>query len=486
MSGASHLKNMDKDSAPIIIDDTLIKNLLSIPTNEGFIKECYRKILNREPDLVGLQDNLTAIIEGFSRAIIIRSFALSSEALLKEVVYEVSMKPSFIEKLNTALYDIPIIGKLLRLIYRRLNYRKTFHELLWGIRGELNSLKKEVELVEKSCCEIILEQKELSYFMYHYAEGMKKNDLSTQKKIKERGSLKKEKDIISIIIPVYNNLQYTIMCLNAVEAHTSDNIDFQVVIVDDFSTDAIEQILLTIAPDGLKKRLFMLRNKENLGYAKSVTEGIKKAAGNIILLLNNDIIVTKGWIEALLSSLDKQDGDIIGSKLLYPNGAIQHAGGVFCYDKMQSAANPYHIYRGFHSNFIGVNKQRHFKWVTFACVMLTRRLFEDIGGFDNKFRNGCEDVDFCIRAVEKGYSVLYEPGSVSYHLECGTRGYNNPEEVVNRQLLSERHKVIAEDDFHYYLEDGIPVEYGREYERLFCERVRNFPFTLEILKDSLK
>lgn len=297
----------------------------------------------------------------------------------------------------------------------------------------------------------------------------------------------KQKNKISVLIPVYNNIRYTLLCLKTIERYTPEHIDYQVVIIDDCSADKVEDMLPGLAPEHIKKRLIILRNERNLGFAKSINRGATEATGDILLLLNNDVFVTKGWVEPLLSALDKGDGEIIGSKLLYPDGTIQHAGGVFYFDEGQKTTLPYHIYRGFPRNFIGVNRQRRFNWLTFACVMLTHRVFEELGGLDETFLNSYEDVDICLRAVEKGYFVLYEPKSIAYHLECGTRGYGNPLDIINHQLFMERHKVIADDDFRYYIEDGIPIELGREFSlKRFPVKLREFPYLSDVFINFLE
>lgn len=298
------------------------------------------------------------------------------------------------------------------------------------------------------------------------------------------------KDKISIIIPVYGKNMFTILCLKAIDRYTPYSIDYQVIVVDDCSNDPVEYILFKSIPNTIKKRLKVSRNDKNLGYGRSIGNGVKEADGNILILLNNDVFVTEGWIDALLSSLKNKGGDIIGAKLLYPDRTIQHSGGVFCYDFKQETVFSYHIYRGFHSNFIGVNKRRRFQWVTFACVMMRRQIFETLGGFDDTFLNSYEDVDFCLRASKNGYTVLYEPTSVSYHVECGTKGYDNPQDMVNHQRFTERYKMIPDDDFRYYIEDGIPIGLGREFSaRQFVVEIKKFQpnILMDVLeKDHLK
>lgn len=370
------------------------------------------------------------------------------------------------EKFKTFLKSIPIISHFAKWVYKLVRYKGAQTQIIENIMCKLENISRQ--------------QMELSCRMHLFFERKDKESVDTLKKggkpfLKNRGGNK-----ISIIIPGYNKVDYTIMCLKALKKHTPEELDYEVIVVDDCSIEKLEDVLPETVPEEIKHNLRILRNKENLGFGQSVNKGVREAKGNIIVLLNNDAFVTKGWLEAFLSTLDRDDAGIIGGKYLYPDGTIQHAGGVFYYGEEEKTFIPYHIYRGFRGNFPGVNKRRHFKFVSFACVMMRRQLFESLGGLDEAFENSCEDVDFCLRAIENGYSVLYEPKSVVYHLECSTRGYENPQDIVNLELLKEKHNLKAEDDFHYYIEDGIPTEYGREYSnRWFIEKIREMPFGIE-------
>lgn len=449
------------------------KIFLNISNDENLIMKCSRKIMHRKPDIGSLYAHLVELKKGRNGDGIIRSLAHCTEAISRRIVYKHSICFAFMGKVKSFLKSRVFAANLIIWLYRWIRY---------------GSLKvKSMENVMRRLEEINRRQIELSYKTHLFMKRVDKEGICTSKEGMETSLKKKGKDKVSIIIPVYNKLEYTTMCLNALERHTPSGLDYEVIVVDDHSIDETERALPEMVSEGIKKRLNIFRNKHNLDFGRSINRGVKEASGNILVLLNNDVFVTEGWMEAFLSALDKENADIIGGKLLYPDGTIQHAGGVFYYEGRKKGFSPYHIYRGFPSNFPGVNKQRHFKWVTFACVMMERRLFEDLGGFSDIFKNSCEDVDFCLRAAKKGHSILYEPRSVAYHLECITRGYDNPQDLVNFKSLRQRYRMITEDDFLYYMEDGIPVEYGREYSnRWFTKRVKKIPFRIEALKEVLK
>jgi hypothetical protein len=151
---------------------------------------------------------------------------------------------------------------------------------------------------------------------------------------------------------------------------------------------------------------------------------------------------------------------VVGSKLLFPDGTIQHAGVAICQDH-----EPRHVYTGFPADHPAVNKSRRFQAVTGASMLMPRALFEQFGGFDTAFLTGYEDMDLCLRLGERGHEVHYCHESVLYHLESATRGIRNDQEERNRQLYRRRwaHRVQP-DDLQYFLDDGLlKVEHGDLY-----------------------
>src|SRR6185436_19309609 len=103
-------------------------------------------------------------------------------------------------------------------------------------------------------------------------------------------------------------------------------------------------------------------------------------------------------------------------KLLYPDGSVQHAGVVIGRDRW-----PHHLYAGFPGEHPAVQRGRPVSAVTAACMLIHRRDFAALGGFDGAYRNGYEDFDLCLRLREEGREVRYCPRSVLYHLESVTR-----------------------------------------------------------------
>jgi GT2 family glycosyltransferase len=260
----------------------------------------------------------------------------------------------------------------------------------------------------------------------------------------------------SIIIPVFNKVSLTRQCLDALLAEHHPELALEIIVVDDASTDSTPEELADY-----KQKVGVVRHEVNAGFATSCNDGAEQASGELLVFLNNDTIPHAGWLEALVHYADQHpEAAVVGSKLLYPNGTIQHAGVVICQDRYAR-----HLYAGLPGDHPAVNKSRRFQVVTAACVLVRPELFRHAKGFDPAFQNGLEDVDLCLRLGEQGHQVHYCHTSVLTHLESVTRT-TSKEERANNQLYMERwgHRVQP-DDFRYYLEDGL---IRMTYDQVLC------------------
>jgi GT2 family glycosyltransferase/radical SAM superfamily enzyme YgiQ (UPF0313 family)/Flp pilus assembly protein TadD len=257
---------------------------------------------------------------------------------------------------------------------------------------------------------------------------------------------------VSIVIPVWNKMDLTVQCLTKL-AEVTQGVDYEVIIVDNGSTDGTPDFLRTLGGD-----VQLILNQENVGFAKACNQGAQAARGKYLVFLNNDTIPQPHWLKPLVSEVDEHpEVGIVGSKLLFADGSVQHAGVVF----MRSHRSAYHIYRLAPSTSPFVNQRREFQAVTAACLLIRRELFEAVNGFDEQFINGFEDVDLCLKVREKGAHVIYQPRSVVYHLESQTPGRNDRNEH-NSRLLEERwgsHWWLGDEDFYYHT-DGFKLVGG--------------------------
>jgi len=255
---------------------------------------------------------------------------------------------------------------------------------------------------------------------------------------------------VSIVIPVFNRIEYTQKCLEALNQNTPGEL-CEIIIVDNASTDGTEDFLSLLTQQ--HKNVFVFRNHENLGFAKACNQGAKSARGKYLVFLNNDTVPQTGWLEEMVRLVESDDDiGIVGSKLLFPDGTIQHAGVV-----VPAGRLPYHIYRKCPGDLPATNKQRDYQIVTAACMLIRKDLFFDVGGFDERYINGCEDIDLCLKVREKKKRVVYNPKSVVIHFEGKTTGRQD-NMAFNRLLFLQIWKdKITQDDRDFLKQDGMEI-----------------------------
>jgi tetratricopeptide (TPR) repeat protein len=193
----------------------------------------------------------------------------------------------------------------------------------------------------------------------------------------------------------------------------------------------------------------VIRNQVNLGFGKACNQGASAARGKYLVFLNNDTIPQEGWLNALVLEADSDASvGVVGSKLLYPDGTIQHAGVV----RDRTNFWPSHIYKSFAGDHPAVNQRREFQIVTAACCLIKRAVFEEVEGFDEGYINGWEDVDLCLKVRERGYSVIYQPRSVVIHLESQTAGRKTHDDANATRFLDRWGSQwwAADEDRHFH------------------------------------
>ncbi len=147
--------------------------------------------------------------------------------------------------------------------------------------------------------------------------------------------------------------------------------------------------------------------------------GAREARGEWLVFLNDDVTpLRRTWLAELARHVARQEVGVVGARLLYPSGAIQHAGMVT--GMLEGAGHPgRHTFGSPYWSWLGLT--RNVSAVTGACMAMRRGVFEELGGWDEEFPVNFNDVDLCLRAKELGYDVIYEPSAVLRHEECQTR-----------------------------------------------------------------
>ncbi len=210
---------------------------------------------------------------------------------------------------------------------------------------------------------------------------------------------------VSIVIPVYGHAFYTRLCFLALPPSIPGWPAVEVVVVDNGAGGETAALL-----DGLAPPYRVLRQPANAGFARACNSGAALARGRWLVFLNNDTVPQPGWLDALVAEAERAGAAIAGSKLLYPDGTIQHAGVGFRDD-----GSPYVLHHCRPADWPDANRPRDVRAVTGAALLVDRALFADLGGFDERYLNGYEDLDLCCRAGARGQRVRYVPDSVLYH-----------------------------------------------------------------------
>ncbi|HET6545118.1 MAG TPA: glycosyltransferase [Rhodanobacteraceae bacterium] len=231
---------------------------------------------------------------------------------------------------------------------------------------------------------------------------------------------------VSIVMPVFNNVVYTTACLRSLAEHAAD-IAFEVIVVDDASTDSTPQRLDTVA--GIR----VLRNAANLGFVGSCNAGAAAARGEFVLFLNNDTIVTAGWLGNLLRCFEEEPGcGLVGARLVYPDGRLQEAGGIVFND-----GSAWNYGRFGDPDDPAFGFRREADYCSGAAIMLRRDLFERLGGFDARYAPAYyEDTDLAFAVRATGRKVFYEPGATVVHFEGVTAGTDPASGIKRHQAIN--------------------------------------------------
>jgi N-acetylglucosaminyl-diphospho-decaprenol L-rhamnosyltransferase len=226
---------------------------------------------------------------------------------------------------------------------------------------------------------------------------------------------------ISLVLVNYNGSDFIDDCLNSID-RVFDCCDREVIIIDNFSTDDSVKIVKDNFP-----QFKLITSQVNLGFSKANNLAVKYSQGNHLLFLNTDTILTENTPQILSDYLNQNPNvGAVGSRITFEEGSYQLSAGklpnlaIELWDKIK-----YGLDRRWHQLFSGIYDRqystiREVGWLTGACLMIRRDVFEQIGGFDESFFMYFEDKDICKRVRDAGFKVVYYPETSLIHLLGGS------------------------------------------------------------------
>ena len=233
----------------------------------------------------------------------------------------------------------------------------------------------------------------------------------------------------SIIIPVFNKVEYTFQCLRSLVREV-DLKETEIIVVDNASTDETARLLSHFS--GLVR---VVTNEENKGFVDACNEGAALARGRFLVFLNNDTIVLPGWLDELVNAAESDERvGAAGSMFLYPSGMLQEAGSIVWRD-----GAPYHYGWGGSPEDRRYTFARDVDYCSGASLLIRRELFERLGGFDRRYAPAYyEDTDLCFSVRAQGFRVLYQPASRLIHFEGVTAGTDTGVGVKQNQIVNQK------------------------------------------------
>ncbi len=255
---------------------------------------------------------------------------------------------------------------------------------------------------------------------------------------------------VSFVIPLFNCLALTRACVESLQRTIPTGLSHEIILVDDGSTDGTRDWLGTLAPP-----FRALLNEHNVGYARANNRGAAVACGRLLVLLNNDLVFYRRWLTPMLQAherLGSQAGIVGNVQRNARTGAIDHTGIV-----INHKGKAEHDTRLIHWPGCSV---RTVAAVTGACLLIERRLYTSLGGFDEGFLNGSEDVDLCLRTEALGLRNVVALDSVIRHHVSASSGRKRRDEENSRRLTLRWRDALARHGVRRWCHDYLEREWS--------------------------
>ncbi|MDN3654406.1 glycosyltransferase family 2 protein [Ferruginibacter paludis] len=249
---------------------------------------------------------------------------------------------------------------------------------------------------------------------------------------------------VSIIIPTKNCAPLLKNCVESILEKTAYP-NYEIVIIDTGSNESDAIHLLNKFKTN--EKINVLDYKEKFNFSKVNNFGVGHASGDYYVFLNNDTeVIVEEWLNNLVFFADIKQVGAVGSLLLFPNNAVQHAGIVLGFRETAD-----HVMRNFPSDsdgyFGSLSCTREVSAVTAACIMVRKDIFRQVNGFEGSYESVYQDVDLCLKIRNKGYTIICTPASVLFHHESISRG--NDYDFMDRMLLKDQWESVLRSDPYY-------------------------------------
>ncbi len=261
-----------------------------------------------------------------------------------------------------------------------------------------------------------------------------------------------EQPLVSVIIPTKDNLRLLRPCIESILEKTTYQ-NYEILIVDNGSVK--DETIGFFREIEKKSNVHVLNYPKAFNYSAINNFAVSQARGSILALVNDDIeVISPDWMTEMVSWTTQDDIGCVGAKLYYPNDTVQHAGVIL---GTGGVANHCHLglARGDTGYFGRASVHNNYSAVTGACLMVTKDIYQQVGGLNEQdLTVAFNDIDFCLRVQEAGFSNVWTPFAELYHLESASRGREDTPEKLKRfmkeaEYMQKRWASTLMDDPYY-------------------------------------
>jgi glycosyltransferase involved in cell wall biosynthesis len=240
--------------------------------------------------------------------------------------------------------------------------------------------------------------------------------------LRTKYALPSQRPLVTLLIPTRNRTSFLQSCIDSIFAKT-DYENYELLVLDNESDEA--DALEYLAALRERERVRVERIEGAFNYSRLNNRGVELSRGSFIALLNNDVeVINDSWLSEMVSRAQRPEVGMVGARLWYPNGAMQHGGVI-----LGAGGIAGHAHAGLrheHGYFARAHLAQNFSAVTAACAVVRRELYLQLGGFDEvNLAVAFNDVDFCLRLREAGYWIVWTPHAELVHHESASRGFDD-------------------------------------------------------------